>query len=64
MMSKVILSSQVVQNIPVVTPDAPGWAVSRWGEKWLWTARIDSGVWDQGIENILGLPQGSQLLFD
>lgn len=20
--------------------------------------------WDQGIENILGLPQGSQLLFD
>lgn len=64
MMNKVILSSQVAQNIPVVTPDAPGWAVSRWGEKWLWTVRIDSGVWDQGIENILGLTQGSQLLFD
>lgn len=31
MMSKVILSSQIAQNIPVVTPDAPGWAVSRWG---------------------------------
>ena len=55
MMNTVFLSSQVAQNIPVVTPDAPGWAVSRWGEKWLWTVRIDSGVWDQGIENILVL---------
>lgn len=63
MMSKVILSSQVAQNIPVVTPDAPGWAVSRCGEQWLWTAGTDWG-WDQGIENILGLPHGSQLLFD
>ena len=43
-MSEVILSSQVAQNIPVVTPDAPGWAVSRFDEQWLWTAGTDSGA--------------------
>ena len=63
------MPSRAAQSLPVMTPDAPGWAASRTAA--VVEARSGCGQPGQtprsgtrGSKTILGLPQGNQLLFD